>query len=324
MTGQLIKAGNKALYNDNKMFVTLNVTDICNFNCSYCCNATWRKNAILPVDILHDFIEDLGKRSSRKIVFYISGGEPLLYPHLDQMFKFISTLIPYKKVIKFITNGSLLVKNSELIEKYIDHLDIRFIGTAHLENPYYLENMRSLSSLSFKDKYSFKILMAPGQLQEATKLAKEFYKNSINHHVAAIFDSNLKPLNYGKQEMEYLNTFHFMTEDMLEHEYIKGNDSEVVPYTRIDKRFKPELFAYQGLHCTGGMSTLRLGPNGSLIPCFGAAKKGYRYNLHKKRLSEIPELNAPIICPAEKCNCEIYMKTPKWRYEKDQPAYLNK
>ncbi len=93
-------------------------------------------------------------------------------------------------------------------------------------------------------------------------------------------------------------------------------------YKKIDKNFSPEKFSYKGMFCAAGMNTLRLGPDGVVVPCFGFMRHGVKFDLKQRRLRDIPELNAPCICPDGRCNCELFLQTPKWREAADAPAWL--
>lgn len=90
----------------------INVTNICNCKCKYCCNDKTDTGA-LDLDKLKKIIDSTIDSIGR---FSINGGEPLLVP--DQLEALLKLLSKYNKPIKIGTNGYHIVERVNLLNKY--------------------------------------------------------------------------------------------------------------------------------------------------------------------------------------------------------------
>lgn len=88
---------------DKKYVVNLHLLKQCNYKCKYCF-AHYESNQILPVDTWKLIVDNISSSIPVKR-FNIAGGEPLLYPRLNELISYI-----YEKGIdvSIITNGILL------------------------------------------------------------------------------------------------------------------------------------------------------------------------------------------------------------------------
>ncbi|WP_319467444.1 radical SAM/SPASM domain-containing protein [uncultured Pseudodesulfovibrio sp.] len=92
--------------------MTIHISNRCNLRCKMC--AEWRKKD--ETDLSLDIIEKLKDVLPFMNSIYVTGGEPLLYPHLDELFK------AAKEAgcgLSMVTNGTLL--NDENIERIFTH-----------------------------------------------------------------------------------------------------------------------------------------------------------------------------------------------------------
>jgi len=89
------------------------ISNICNFDCSFCFLEPEQKKFTLPFDKFSSLIKDL--KSLGTYYLYISGGEPLLVKDFDKYLALANKHIPYVHVV---TNGSLLDRDSaEMLAK---------------------------------------------------------------------------------------------------------------------------------------------------------------------------------------------------------------
>ena len=90
--------------------ITVAVSSRCNYKCIMC--AEWRRKQI---DLPPETIEKLGDILPFARTLYVTGGEPLMYPHLDMLFE---TAQRAECGLTMVTNGSLLTdRNIERILK---------------------------------------------------------------------------------------------------------------------------------------------------------------------------------------------------------------
>ena len=102
--------------NINERFVVnIHILEACNYKCRHCF-AHFDHNKLLPLESWKHIVDNISKAIPVKR-FNIAGGEPFLYPHLDELIKYI-----YNKghQVSIITNGFLITeewldKNSKYI-----------------------------------------------------------------------------------------------------------------------------------------------------------------------------------------------------------------
>jgi len=113
-------------------------TQHCNLNCK-CCTAfsPIATEGFLNIETYKKDMEKLAKLTENKLtLFYVTGGEPLLHHHIQEIFNIARQYFP-KTVISIMTNGLLLLKMPETfwencqknnivisLSKYPIHLDI--------------------------------------------------------------------------------------------------------------------------------------------------------------------------------------------------------
>jgi len=86
-------------------YVDFNITDKCNLRCQHCF-ATAFKQTDRPKMQIEDYRRVMKEANKLGAVnFSFQGGEPLLYPQLEELIK---SAAPYKNVISVTTNGTLL------------------------------------------------------------------------------------------------------------------------------------------------------------------------------------------------------------------------
>ena len=89
--------------NNTRYVVNLHILEQCNYKCKYCF-AHYESNKILSLDQWKLIVDNVSESISVKR-FNIAGGEPLLYPKLNELISYINSKgIP----VSIITNGILL------------------------------------------------------------------------------------------------------------------------------------------------------------------------------------------------------------------------
>ena len=94
------------------------VTSFCNFNCKSCMNFIphWKEKKHIPLSKLKESLEDYFRCVDFVSAFDIIGGEPFLYPELEELLMYISKNYSSKiGYLGIITNGSIM-PNEELIK----------------------------------------------------------------------------------------------------------------------------------------------------------------------------------------------------------------
>lgn len=109
----------------------LELTQRCNFKCTFCRSVRRQNNAVLDFDMAIQCLDEMKNRTVHGVylntVQFNGNGEALLYPQLDQV------IVEAKKRFlsaEFVTNGSLLTKEriEKLLETDIDMIEISLTG----------------------------------------------------------------------------------------------------------------------------------------------------------------------------------------------------
>lgn len=109
----------------NELEISFWPTDVCNFNCPYCFPGStsgkyrWPKSLDLVMDKFEELFTEYKKHYKTKFNLTIAGGgEPTLWPQLDEFCKSIKQLANVN--ISLVTNGSRTLRWWENNAKYID------------------------------------------------------------------------------------------------------------------------------------------------------------------------------------------------------------
>lgn len=321
----LVMAGG---YNDfqEKVFrCNINVTDLCNQRCSYCINAdTHNKNRrVLDPAILEQFIEDVAERVTDRSYFSVAGGEPFMYPHLHLLVKKLADTIPGSSTqLRFLTNGSMLPRAALPLYDIKGKLDLQYVVSVHMEFMDVEKFLSNIRDFPYKDDILCKILMAPGQLEAARRHLAILEEAGLQTYVNA---ATGVPMPFTEEEMEFLHRYPntFKPIDLV---YVYS-DGSTLSKSDPDMVFSKEYFDFRGMWCAAGITSLRLAPDGKVIPCFGvhAIPRDRRpvYDITKTRLRDIPELNMAWKCPSSYCFCSPFLSAPKWRPGTLQPQWLD-
>ncbi len=106
--------------------ISLNLTHLCNLRCEMC--GQWRRQDVyrkefLPLEKLRPLVDELSVSSPK---FYLWGGEPLLYPELIELLRYLREKRQYTIIN---TNGVLLKKYAaEMVSLEVDGLDLSLDG----------------------------------------------------------------------------------------------------------------------------------------------------------------------------------------------------
>ena len=91
----------------------INVTNACNAKCDFCINGCNKDYGKLDLKELESILDQISNKVTR---FSVTGGEPLINPiDVENLLKLLEK---YNKPIILNTNGSFLMKNIDMINKY--------------------------------------------------------------------------------------------------------------------------------------------------------------------------------------------------------------
>jgi len=134
---------------DNEFPFYINVTNSCNAKCEFCLNSCNKDLGKLDYKELKSVLDQVSDYISR---ISISGGETLLFP--DELEKLLKLVQTYNKNIIINTNGSFLLQNIDLLNKYD-------ICAVQLSRHYYEDDKNNeifkTKTISFEDLKNIKL-----------------------------------------------------------------------------------------------------------------------------------------------------------------------
>lgn len=133
--------------------VEFHLVDHCNLNCAHCDHFTplAPENFIEVEKIIGDF-KKLRKIFDKIGKIYILGGEPLLHPHIQELYSPLRNLYPESEII-VITNGVLLEKTDEDFWAELKKYNIALSMTKYPIKVPYEKYINKCSALGIKSYY---------------------------------------------------------------------------------------------------------------------------------------------------------------------------
>lgn len=132
--------------------VYIEITNVCNLNCSFCGNNKREKMFMLPSDF-ERIIEKLNDYTD--YVYLHVKGEPLLSPYLDEI---LSICDKYNKFVNITTNGTLLSEKEVVLIKHncIRQINVSLHSENNIDN-YFEKVFNTCKKLSEKIFISYRI-----------------------------------------------------------------------------------------------------------------------------------------------------------------------
>ncbi len=280
--------------------VFIDLTSRCNLNCKYCFNADSvnGKSHDLPVSLIEKMLAD--ENASKIPNWIFSGGEPLLYPHLDKALD----LFRQKKIgPKIVTNGTLL--SPDVTDKWIsygvaatqvsiDTLNKDKFVLLNSRNPELLD--KTLTNLDYAIKSPLRVVVGSVltklNLEDILTLMPYFYNIGIDSYTVYLFTpgSNLSAME--NHIMEFSEIPGII--DTLIEKYYSICNTRIID-TDIFQIKNSEMFGKWNskldlrIHgCSAGQFSLSIKTNGKVSPCICQdAPEFICGDLNKSNMSEI-------------------------------------
>ena len=236
----------------------INITNSCNARCEFCLNACNKDLGKLNYEELKKILDKVSDYISR---FSISGGETMIYPEeLEKLLKIVQT---YNKNIIINTNGSLLLKNLDMLKKYN-------IGSIQLSRHHYEDDKNNeifkIKTISFEDLKKIKLkadlrincLLIKNYIDSKEEIIKFLEKISETDIAQVGFISMTKVNNYAKDNfVDYRDIIEDLGPDFVETLRLSdGNECSCTNNLYVAKNGKTIFvyFRYKENYCNVGRS----------------------------------------------------------------------
>lgn len=252
----------------NKYLAFLEITNSCNMKCKHCMNWSVENsnNGFNRKEILK-LIDELNENNTEEI--YISGGEPLLYPYIDDVILYASSL---GIKVTLATNALEIKKHLDSIKKGVQLVSISLdgIGETHDKfrgTPGAFDNcvkmFRLLKENNVKTRISAMIWKENvEELEEMIILAKSCGVSKVNL-AFLIPEGRAKSDDTIKLPIEKYSEILAVVENLREKHKTDQFDIEIRRKSALDS---------SSIDCPGGRNLIHINVNGKVSPCSWIAK----------------------------------------------------
>ena len=326
--GLITRGGAEEQFSINVFKVLVNLLDKCNLSCSYCINSSRSgNNAVLDRQSLVRFLAILAGLNKDRTALAFAGGEPFLYPGLHALFADVCTLFPHDKLR--ISMASNLVTSASSIQRLIDSVgDIPFtiLASVHFgqfDLKKYFANILQLPT-HYRKHIRFKLLLSAKTLS-ATVEALEYLEKAPEcaFQIGLVYDNNGRlDSRFTPQQKKLallLAQKYSAGQGTVFTEFMVNGQTGRIDFKNQERIADPSLVRYEGLVCTAGYGSLRIGSTGGVRRCFGFGEEFAITDV----TSTLPEsFYTPIRCPVRHCTCYPLIGKPKWRLPEQAPDFV--
>lgn len=319
-----LQAGFPPLFDGDFFQSHWQLTQRCNFHCSYCVNQEQRKDGIhMPADIMRLALQRIADLSRQKYRFSLSGGEVTLYPHLEDMLTTIGSLFPSGTVVNILSNGSASARRMRMLLSIAPKLQCRFIITIHAGQtivPQLIEKLLEFSPEERKNCFHLKLVAPPqdARIQEFREQLKNV--GILNYSIHALVDFEKGKLSNGYTEKDF-NDFAPRNGRKEYFRYLHVTDDHEETVTFLEG-LRKDMFHYTGMYCSAGYQSIYLDEYGNISK--GQFCGRMPYTIQERDPFTDPNFFVPMRCIEEHCTCVPYTSLPKWSDAAHAPAWLKK
>lgn len=296
---KLIKVDKK----ENTKCIDIELTDRCNYRCTYCRPTGWRGGTNLEYDQLVNFLEKVMEDKNQQYNVVLSGGEPTVHPRIIDVLKYLHDRGIH---VTLVSNGSRRLEWWKKNLRYIDKLVFSYqINSAILE-----EFIEKIKFITRHRKIQINLSMIPERFDECLQIAEELKKvQNLTIVLKALKNKKIKPrrlYNYTEEQMNIMSN----AVESIETPTIKDRNVPVVSYYFDDgtvedipsyKVITKKLNQYKGWTCWKGIDSIRIRCDGDLYLAVCDLTYDITYdNINNDQFSP-PE--KPCTCEHDYCFC---------------------
>ncbi len=258
------------------------ITDRCNLRCLHCYQDIFSKEREKDIKILKQYAEKIfGSGITEKVSVNITGGEPLLYPHITELLQHINNFDSCSE-INIITNGTYI--DDELVSLLRTLAKIRYIKiSVESADPAVNDRIRGKENLKTVTKNLEKFRSTGKEILIMMTLASYNYRDidrmlgyiEQNSLMGAIFE-RFVPLGNGRDiKGEFLKRYEWKSaiENILRAAKIGLEPEEIIQYKAFWLLSGKRGYRLKGALCNLGKVSMALMPDGSVYPCRRYNKK---------------------------------------------------
>lgn len=298
------------------------LTQRCNFHCSYCVNQEQRRDGIhMPPEIMHKALDMIAGLYRPAYRFSLSGGEVTLYPHLEEMLSTIEALFPSGTVVNMLTNGSASTRRMRTLLLLAPALHSRFIITIHLGQthvPQLIEKLLDFSPEERIKRFHLKMVAPPRdpRVQEYREQLEKAGIQNISIHPVVDFESGKIVDGYTEQDFLAFAPQNGKKAYFMYRHITQCNEDTVT----FQEGLRRDMFHYNDMYCSAGYQSIYLDEYGRISK--GQFCGRMPYTIEERNPFTDPNFITPMRCVEEHCTCMPYTSLPKWQDAAHAPAWM--
>jgi MoaA/NifB/PqqE/SkfB family radical SAM enzyme len=290
---------------NNGMVAELDLTYMCNYNCSYCFDYQHTGKTALDADKVKMFID---KINPSDVVF--PGGEPTLYPNIIDLIKYIKE--NHNSSITVVTNG---FKGPEWWRKH-HHIVDMLVFSFHIEHADVDRFIDTILAVCSERFVTVNIPMIPERFDELYEIGKRINETCEETYVSLkAIVKNRDILNYTEEQKKLMSTLLYAKDPKFTNPH-RTTVYKVYSDGSREKTIAQELIGkvennFRGWRCWKGVQFMKLLATGDVYKgiceqTMGIKPLGNIYDFENIRWPTEPD-----VCTKDRCTCIGMLKCIK-------------
>lgn len=281
----------------NQLIIVVNIDDVCNYACSYCCNPSKGNEKFLDLNALETYVRAVRAKTSKTVRLVLCGGEPTLHPAFKRFCLSIQTVDDV--VLQSFTNAS------QSLDFYEECKNVQWLisyhhcaGTARFE-----ELIHLLAQLDNQSISTVNVMLDPNAfdecLAEYDKLCNEFPDLNVVCNLLNSFSvdgaQDFKKVGYTADQLKQYEVRETQHANQTLHAIDSNGSEHIIASQR--EAFGTIAFNYRHWKCSAGESFLHIDVIGDVRKC--SAQNHPMYNIYTVTSDQIKL--QPCICQSTWC-----------------------
>lgn len=288
----------KVIPKNQSVCIDIEIGNVCNYSCSYCHPSSHNGNLWLEYDSLVNFIDEVSKE--KYVIIVLSGGEPTLYPRIDDILKHLRRELIYLTIT---TNGSRSLnwwkKRATYFDKIIFSYQPEFVNF----NEFY----KKIEYISQMTNTQINVSMMIDKFDECYKAARKLKRiDNIEIVLKALKNKKTNKLyEYTDEQFQVMSgrllNKNIKIESGVKHVY--DNGKTILKGTQ--EILSEDLNRYKGWKCWKGIDLIKIQSSGK----YYLASCDLKYSKYYGDIKDKPKFpTKPTICEYDYCFCicDIY------------------
>lgn len=344
----IIKQGTQECFDDMPLKVSWELTEACNYRCSYCFNKyKGYKNVFCTLEDAEAAVKHLALANRPSYQVSLLGGEPTLHPYLSEIITLLSDYLGNRlEKITIITNGSFNDKIMETLLLAASKTCVEIKVSMHFEFLKMERIEEIIERMSKNVSLVFLVMFHPGMFDEVSTAVDKFCE--LRHHYP--FDISIELIRNPNKESHFEELY--TSEHYKWAENVCARFNEIVQKTNLngpaipretgwefvlerrvagkmiteknvstDELVKKTNRRFLGLFCCTATSVVYIKSNGTTrgLVCSLAKDK---FNIYKENPFREDGFFKTIQCTKERCGCNVNWRVPKFNSASEAEKFI--